>query len=795
MRVAINLCKDNIATYLFCFLLLSLFVIQAVTSIKTKSATADEPSYLETGKHIISQLQKDEAGAILHPPLSFYTHGFLTKPFTFKNDEDRLFWARMSMMPYAIILGLYVFLWTNDLYGRKAALIALSLYSFSPNIIANAPLITTDTIFTCFFMVTLYHFWRYSSRGKRIDILLSGIALGLALLSKYTAILLLPILLILTLAAYMFKRDNCRIFFGLLIAAIVALLVLNIGYGFKGSFLLVGSHRFSSHFFSRIFELPFLRDIPLPIPKPFIYGVDFQLYATEAGYPNFLMGMRSTEGWWYYFPIAFLIKTPVALLVLLVLVAIFDRKQYEGTADKLFLIIPFFFLFFYFSMFSKVNGALRYILPVYPLSFIFAGKWVLLEFRRRWIYPLVTTLLIGWYLMSSISIYPHYLAYFNEIIGGPGNGYKYLGASDLDWGQDVKLARTSTEALKMPACYPAIGKIAIQSNKLQGAFYRDDCYGWLRRFKPTDYIGYSIPVFDLTVEDFERTVLESPKDASAHTALGWIYYQIGFKDNGIKELDKAIIEDPTLIKAMIMKGIIYYNEYRYEQALFEFRRAIDIDPRDPKVRYWLALTYDKMGLSDVVTRSAYKMAVAMDALSWYDKDIDIGRASYQRRLEKDPDNPKLHNNLGFLYWFEGEPDAAIEEFKKAIVLCPNCGDVYGNLAYVSFEIGEYKTALYFLQKHERLMYSSNRHFASRVNFGTNVRETTFMLDDWLILPPPLSWVIALKEKGEERHGYSLAIKYLKANKPFEAMVELNRLGSDYITSSAFQKAKWKIENW
>jgi hypothetical protein len=89
------------------------------------------------------------------------------------------------------------------------------------------------------------------------------------------------------------------------------------------------------------------------------------------------------------------------------------------------------------SLASNLNVGHRHILPIYPALFILAGaaaSWFS-PFHRRIGSAVVVCLL--WFAAESLAIRPHYLAYFNQLAGGPSHAYRHLVDSSLDWGQDL----------------------------------------------------------------------------------------------------------------------------------------------------------------------------------------------------------------------------------------------------------------------------------------------------------------------------------------------------------------------
>jgi 4-amino-4-deoxy-L-arabinose transferase-like glycosyltransferase len=476
-------------------LLLCLFSLQCLGSMRMKSATYDETTYYGIGKDILERGSWKAPLASDQPPLSYYIHSL---PLLGRPEDDlalrkRLGYAhlpaaRRAMLPLALLLGLGVYLWSRSLMGRAAGLLSLVLYTFSPNMIAHARLITPDVTLTCFYFWTGFIVW-LSVRNHRCYLTAAaGAALGLALLSKFTAVLLVP-----CLAG---------------IVAIVSLIVVNAGYGFRGSLLPFEKHSLEGARLSALAQTPVLRRIPAPLPLLYIKGFTHQHSIVQAGFPGFLMGEHSDRGWWYYFFVALAIKTPPALHVavlggLAFVVACGHHPLRARRARVSVLALPPLLLLFYASFLNHINIGLRYVLPVLPYLHVAGGALVAgatcMPAHRR-----MGGVAVGLCaLVSALTIYPHYLAYFNSYIGGPRNGYRYLIDSNLDWGQDKLLVQKyvdeSAAPVKLePGCEPTTGLVAVSANKLQG-IYGDtgECYQWLKSYEPVDYVGYSWLVFDV----------------------------------------------------------------------------------------------------------------------------------------------------------------------------------------------------------------------------------------------------------------------------------------------------------
>jgi len=524
--------KNQILPAIILVLCVAFFLVKAVTSLIQESSTWDETCYFGLGKYLLQNHRWDVPGSILHPPLSYYIHSipllfFPTDQSLWKNDPlrvkdpeylgssdvfrgqallsspqnqgDRLLdLARLMMVLTAVVLGCFVYLWSYSLYGKWSAVLAAVLYFFCPNILAHARLITPDISLTTFSFMTLYYFWCLLRREHIVDAVLAGICLGLALLAKFTSVLLLPICFaLMILWRTRMKAPNLL---HILIFGSTGIGVLYLGYGMH-----LG---------------------------PYVAGILYQQEHQNVAYRRFLIGQYSTSGWWYYYIVVFLIKTPIsAILFLAISMVLFFRKMAKGEwMNEAFLLMPAVVIFCFFSLNSHEIG-LRYILPIYPFLFVFASKAAQWFSSSKMLVGLYVAAII-WYIGASCYIHPHYLAYFNELVGGPNNGYKYLVDSNLDWGQDLKglkaymqkhgisrisLSYFGSDAPErygiaynwLPSFYlrdtdPAHhetalkGWVAISATNLQGVYFENrDIFAWFRARKPVAKLGYSIFIYNM----------------------------------------------------------------------------------------------------------------------------------------------------------------------------------------------------------------------------------------------------------------------------------------------------------
>lgn len=332
--------------------------------------------------------------------------------FVANNSNNIIFLSRLIFILLTMILGIFSFFWAKKLYGEKAGIFAAFLILFLPNILANGRLINTDLGLTLFFFLAIYFWGKFLKQSNIINGILSGIFLGLVLASKYTGIIIIPILIILVIIKLILQKNWknwSKYLLGFIMADIIAFLIIWGTYGFS-----------------------------IQSPKYFYKGLSIVSAHTAFGHSSYLFGQTSNTGWWYYFPVAIFYKTPIPIFILLIMTIFYFKKiKAKDVFDEYLIVVPL-IIFLLFAMTSKADLGVRHILPIFPFLILFISKSInLIDFRRWRLATIGFIVLIFWYFVSSIFSFPNYLTYFNEFAGGPKNGYKILTDSNLDWGQDA----------------------------------------------------------------------------------------------------------------------------------------------------------------------------------------------------------------------------------------------------------------------------------------------------------------------------------------------------------------------
>ena len=370
--------------------------------------------------------------------------------FLYKNRRDAdsiLLAARSANILLTLLFACAVAWWTRRRYGPEAGLAAATLCAFDPNLMAHGRYVTTDFPVTVFFFFACVLWVEYLEKASPRRLLAAAAALGLALITKFSAVLLLPALAILYAACWIRRPREFPVRRAALAAAtLTATVVLMVAVVYwpetvrcwrtnvpRLSTLVVRGNPTG--------EILFYLGRKLHLPAhAYLYGLNAVADHNAGGHSGYLLGMRSETGWWYYFPVVFAVKSTMAALgaaLLLLGAGLWQawRRQWVSPMVLGLAVPPV--LYFVFSMTSGINIGMRHILPVYPFLYVGVAGWLATRANRRpgvYVLAALAALQIG----ECARITPDYLAFFNELAGGPGRGPEYLVDSNIDWGQDVK---------------------------------------------------------------------------------------------------------------------------------------------------------------------------------------------------------------------------------------------------------------------------------------------------------------------------------------------------------------------
>jgi Dolichyl-phosphate-mannose-protein mannosyltransferase len=368
-----------------------------------------------------------------------------------RNDgasQRLVFRMRLSAGLLALGLALMVFFAAREWFGTTAALIALTLVVFDPNIMAHSALVTTDIGVSLFFLATIFAFYRWATRPTLGRLLLVGLAAGLLAATKHSGILiapmLLPVIVYEVLRADRGIRLRCalRLCGGFVAMVLIAIPVLWSFYGFRYAARPAGLALSTSladytaplgHFNSAV--VMGVAHLHL-LPESYLMGlVDVKRMAEF--YPTYIFGIVHAHGVWYYFPAVFLIKTTLGLLALCALAgwAAFTGKIGK-TRELVWLLAPG-ATYLLVAMVSGIDIGARHILPLYAMAAIFAGAGAAALSERSRAWTGIAAVLIAAHIAGSLITYPNEMAFANMAWGGAKNAHNLLSDASVDWAQQL----------------------------------------------------------------------------------------------------------------------------------------------------------------------------------------------------------------------------------------------------------------------------------------------------------------------------------------------------------------------
>jgi 4-amino-4-deoxy-L-arabinose transferase-like glycosyltransferase len=524
----------NIVTIGLFAVLSGVFLFLTIGSVQIGhwSSTTDEPWHFRYGKRILagnsdrfddSKMPISELNALSSLVLRKMAGDRIT------NDWQILNTGRVATTLFSLGVGLLCAIWAAQLGGRWAGLLAFALYVFEPNILAHSSLITTDIYAAGTITLALFLFWRFLRAPSLAWGMLAGLALGLAQIAKYTSVLLFPMIVLLALLHYrrpvadQLRRRAYRQLlrsglrwggYGLLFL-VLALMVVNVGFLFNRTGTRFGDYDLRSPQLSALqASSPLLRSLPVPVPYPYLQGLDLVMYNERTGenYGRvYLLGeVRQGKGFLGYFLVATLYKVPLGLLALFAL-SLLDwaagvrRKRPEW--GRTYLLIPILVFALYFNFLFRAQIGLRLFLVAFPPALVFTA-----QLARSWQQAsgwarAGLSVLGAWIVVSVLSYFPSFIPYFNELVPNRRLAYRVLADSNIDWAQtDEILEETLDEhpEYNFQPERPTAGVIVVGVNGLTGVIGDPETYRWLRdNFTPVGDIGYAVLIFQVSPSDLK----------------------------------------------------------------------------------------------------------------------------------------------------------------------------------------------------------------------------------------------------------------------------------------------------
>lgn len=607
------------------------FAVQLVEHAVRSSPTVDEPYHIVAGQRY---LECGDFGINAeHPPLAKLLAALplralrLTPPdgscgdaftplvsgyqegeqFVVANGIGRVVrLARLSVVVVSLVLALLVGLAALEMFGRGEALVALALVAFEPTLVAHGSLVTTDMLFTAGAFAAAFFLYRNAVLPSVVSIVAAGLAAGVALATKHSALVALPVVCALPLVDRVAVgprsvRDLARGLGTGAAVASMAVVVLWSSYGFRFAALphasgptptvtqIVESTPHPEAANTPLVRLAAVAERLHVVPQAYAWGLGY-----VAGYgerSTYLLGSHFSVGQWFYFPIALSIKASLPLLVLL-LVGLATRRLYRerGRAMR-FLLAPS-LAFFAAAMASSLNIGIRHVLLVFPFFAIVAAAGAGELVRRHRFGGVLVGALIVFHVATAIWTAPDDLAFANGLWGGTSATYRLLHDSNVDWGQSLGEAATYLER------EPAGNRwLATHGNPAIARVLLPDCrplpaIGWANGDVPVEAVP---PVIDGTLL-IGASVLAEP--------AGAVYAPITSTPpadviGGSILVYRGRFEVPLVAAASHLDRADQLTRLgRLDEAVDDARAAVDLAPADAWARLALGTALARVGRLD-----------------------------------------------------------------------------------------------------------------------------------------------------------------------------------------------------
>ncbi|MEO8595776.1 MAG: hypothetical protein ABI759_20820 [Candidatus Solibacter sp.] len=425
--------------------------------------------------------------------------------------------ARLGILPFFLLACTIVWLWGTKLLGAWGGLVPVLIFTNLPPVLAHAGLATMDMAIGAGIGTALFAYTLWLERGTPRRAVFFGVGLALAILSKFSSILLLPVCLLVLTWIYPWERQRRNWLW-------IPVAFLLIWGAYRFSFGPMTEHvsqdaAAQGGWISRV-PAPLLHALEtVPLPAPQLLDGLWQVHNhVDAGHTAYLLGRHSFHGWWYFFPVALGVKTPLAVLLLLLC----GVAALRGARREMAIPAMLCGVILLVNLPTSLNIGVRYMLPLFPLLALASGVGAVWLWQRQ---RAIAAVLLGWLLVSSVLAHPNYLASFNELAGSQPE--RILVDSDLDWGQDMarlagELQRRKVSYFHMSCLYtgddtrlglpawdglepyqPVKGWVAVSQTMLKNYGWMvaqqrnrsDLAFAWLDAYQPVAKVGKSILLY------------------------------------------------------------------------------------------------------------------------------------------------------------------------------------------------------------------------------------------------------------------------------------------------------------
>ena len=556
-----------------------------------------------------------ECGSKLTSKLDSFSFG---NSFLVDNGVDRVvIQTRLAAALMSLLLALLVFFAASEMFGHLEALTALALLVFEPNLIAHGSIVTTDMALTTTSFAAVYGLYRFRSKPNWSRFLVVSVAFGLLLASKHSAVVFFPILLVLLIGDTIIFRQSelhlskqtFRNIAGFIGMFLIGLTILWAFYGFryrsipnaKAATISIAGYIKENGRPEMVQSLPARITETIgrtrTFPEAYVLGIaDVIAWGSRN---SWIFGRNYVTGQWWYFPLAFVVKSSIALLLLLPLGLLFPFFNAAKRRETMFLLVPA-LAFFAVALTSKFTIGIRHVLPVYVFLIVAAAAGAVRLFGKTSFFRYVLIGLLAFHALATFRTAPNYLAFGNDFWAGSNNTYRIFRDSNVDTGQSIKLVNEYLAREKISDCWIA----AFVHPELIGAI--QPCHvlpSGLRVLLSRNVAEPVPPVIEGTV--FVSVNELPPRGGDEYVPIAQTA-PIGFIGGNIF-VYRGRFEIPlasAISRSYRVGQFLRLN--RVDEAVKEGQMAVDLAPADSRTHLSLALALVRAGKIDEARRELGK---------------------------------------------------------------------------------------------------------------------------------------------------------------------------------------------
>jgi len=475
------------------------------------------PSWILT-KPVLPEIQPAD------PNVDYETRDYQTALNFWRANHARyntiLFTSRLGAVAVTLALAFVVFSFARQLFGIRAGWLALTIFALEPTVLAHGHIVHADMIAALALVLFCYVLVKFWKQPDSKHVMWFGLVTGFALIAKFTLVALFGFFVLALVVRW--RRSDKSAFKNVAVkcaAVLLCLFILNAAY-FFASRSTEGEPALTN----------VSKSIATVVPSDYLQGFARLRRINQQGHQAFLLGRYSETGWWYYFPVAFGLKTTIAFLLLTLaatawgIFCLFARRQWR------FLPVIAGLLFYLLLLTtSRINIGVRHLLPAFPFLIILGGVFLdrLVSSQRKLALACVA-IIIGLMGIEAVRSWPTYMSYMNQFAGGRPH-WQYLGDSNIEWGQDTGALAAYLNAHGVNRIRGAMlcGEVALPS---YGIEYINLLSGNGETAPPTEFIAIGANFLNGSLIPGNRNWFETYRNHQPEAVFGDSIYLYRVKD-------------------------------------------------------------------------------------------------------------------------------------------------------------------------------------------------------------------------------------------------------------------------